>query len=311
MIFRQRGPRACSPVPRFSSSINGAARLMRPIPRRTDGVDVRPMLVPVLERLTKGPKAAVEAGGLLLGNAARALWTEALRRAPPEALEFSLQELRLPDGRDPGACAVWCPASHLAAAPRPWVRLLGMTTRSWPRRTGEDPLIPSHIVRREALDADPITDQDRRAFNVITAHAIAGCVLSRSRRNVQGGLQAASPLVPHGPLTTVLKRARIPGHAFSEVDRLIARPEEAAQAPAISAPDTCWRNWGKPALTSHDGRVRADHPVITRAIGQVQSATSLRLMLRDPSGLRLALRPWLAVARRSRTTAVARCACLW
>ncbi len=251
-------------------------------PRRTDGVDVRPMMVPVLERLTKGPKGAVEAGGLLLGNAAQALWTEALRRAPPEALEFSLQELRLPDGRDPGACAVWCPASHLAAAPRPWVRLLGMTTRSWPRRIGEDPLIPSHIVRREALDADPITDQDRRAFNVITAHAIAGCVLSRSRRNVQGGLQAASPLVPHGPLTTVLKRARIPGHAFSEVDRLIARPEEAAQAPAISAADSCWRNWGKPALTSHDGQVRADHPIITRAIGQVQSATSLRLMLRDP-----------------------------
>ena len=169
----------------------------------------------------------MQAGGLLLGSAARALWTEALRRAPPEALEFSLQELRLPDGRDPGACAVWCPASHLAAAPRRLVRLLGMTTRSWPRRAGEDPLIPSHILSREALDPDPITDQDRRAFDVITAHASGGCVLSRSRRNAQGGLQAASPLVPHGARTTVLKRARIPSHAFSEADRLLARPEEA------------------------------------------------------------------------------------
>ena len=94
-----------------------------------------------------------------------ALWIEALRRAPPQALEFSLQELRLPDGRDPGACAVWCPASHLAAAPRRFVRLLGLTTRSWPRRAGEDPLIPSHILSRDALDSESITEQDRRAFD--------------------------------------------------------------------------------------------------------------------------------------------------
>ena len=59
---------------------------------------------------------------------------------------------------------MWCPASHLAAAPRPWVRLLGMTTRSWPRRTAEDPLIPSHILSRGVLDPEPVTEQDRRAF---------------------------------------------------------------------------------------------------------------------------------------------------
>ena len=113
-------------------------------PRRTDGVDVRPIVTSVLEQLAKGPSAAEDVGRLLLGSAGRALWIEALRRAPPQALEFSLQELRLPDGRDPGACAVWCPAGHLAAAPRRFVRLLGMTTRSWPRRAGEvSGLIPS------------------------------------------------------------------------------------------------------------------------------------------------------------------------
>jgi hypothetical protein len=77
------------------------------------------------------PSAAENASHLLLGSAGRALRIEALRHAPPQALEFSLQELRLPDGRDPGACAVWCPASHLVAAPRRFVRLLHMTTRSW------------------------------------------------------------------------------------------------------------------------------------------------------------------------------------
>jgi hypothetical protein len=157
-----------------------------------------------------------------------------------------------------------------------------MTTRSWPRRAGEDPLIPSHILPRDVLDPDSITDQDRRAFEIITANAAGGCVLSRSRRNAQGGLLAVSPLVPHSVHTAVLKRARIPSHAFSETDRLLARPEEAAASPPLAAADVCWRNWRSSAITVHDGRVRAEHPVIARAIDQVQSATSLRLMLRDP-----------------------------
>lgn len=217
----------------------------------------------------------------MLGSAAQALWTEALRRAPAPALEYSLRELRLPDARDPGACAVWCPANHLAAAPRRFVRLLGMTTRSWPRRAGEDPLLPSHLLARNALNSESITDQDRRAFLVITEQASA-CVLSRSRRNLQGGLQAASSLLPHGMRTTLLKRARIPSHAFSDADRLLARPAEAAVSPVLQAADACWRNWRKPAVTGHDGQLRANHPIIARAFGQVQSATSLRVMLRDP-----------------------------
>lgn len=250
--------------------------------RRADAVDVRPLVTPVIELLTRGPDAADEAGALLLGSAAQTLWMEALRRAPAQALEFSLQELRRPDDRDPGACAVWCPASHLAAAPRPFVRLLGMTTRSWPRRASEDPLLPTNILSRQELGAESVTDQDRCAFEVITAYAIQRLVLSRSRRNAQGGLQAASPLVPQGMRTIALKRARIPSHAFSEADRLLARPGEAAASPSLRAADACWHNWQRPRVTGHDGRVRADHPIIVRAIDEVQSATRLRLMLRDP-----------------------------
>ena len=249
---------------------------------RADGVDVRPLIIPVLEMLASGATAANASGGLLLGRAAEAFWVEALRRAPAEALELSLQELQLPDGRDPGACAVWCPASHLAAAPRPFVRLLGLTTRSWPRRAGEDPLVPSHILPRDALNSESVTEQDRRAYAIITAQSAGALVLSRSRRNAQGGQEAPSPLVPHGARTTVLKRARVPTHAFSEADRLLARPEEAAISPVLRAADGCWRDRLSPSVTAHDGRVRGDHPVIARAISQVQSATSLRLMLRDP-----------------------------
>jgi PD-(D/E)XK nuclease superfamily len=250
--------------------------------RRADGVDVRPLIISVLETLARGAAAAHQSGGLLLGRAAEAFWVEALRRAPAEALELSLQELRLPDGRDPGACAVWCPASHLAAAPRPFVRLLGLTTRSWPRRASEDPLVPSHILPRDALNSESVAEQDRQAYEIITAQPAGVLVLSRSRRNAQGGLEAASPLVPHGARTMALKRARIPAHAFSEADRLLARPEEAAISPVLRAAEGCWRNRLSPTVTAHDGRVRVDHPVIARAIAQVQSATSLRLMLRDP-----------------------------
>lgn len=250
--------------------------------RRDIGVDVRPIMMPVLDLLARGPEAAPRAGAVLLGTAARALWTEALRRAPAEALELSLQDLRLPDGRDPGSSAVWCPASHLAGAPRPWVRLLGMTSRSWPRGAGEDPLIPTHILPRHMLDPNPITEQDRRAFVVITDHASRGCVLSRSRRNAQGGQLPVSPLIPQDAHPEVLKRARVPQHAFSEADRLLARADEAAKSPPLAAANLCWRNWRCPAVTPHDGRVRANHPQIARAIGEIQSATSLRLMLRNP-----------------------------
>jgi hypothetical protein len=247
-----------------------------------DSTDPRPLIIPVLELLAKGPGIAAEAGEALLGAAARSLWLEALRRAPPEAVEFSLQELRLPDGRDPGSSAVWCPVSHLVSAPRRWVRLLGLTSRSWPRRGAEDPLLPDHILCRHRLDPDPITERDRRAFARIIAHASGACVLSRSRRDAQGALLAASPLLAQSKPAASLKRGRTPRHAFSDADRLLARPQDAAASPAIAGATACWRDWQTPAVTAHDGRTRSHHPVICRATAEVQSATSLRLMLRDP-----------------------------
>jgi RecB family exonuclease len=52
--------------------------------------------------------------------------------------------------------------------------------------------------------------------------------------------------------------------------------------PAVASATACWRDWRIPAVTAHDGRFRRDHPAIRRAIAETQSATSLRLMLRDP-----------------------------
>ena len=74
----------------------------------------------------------------------------------------------------------------------------------------------------------------------------------------------------------MLKRGRTPWHAFSETDRLLARPHDAAASPAIAAASECWNDWRKPVVTAHDGRTRSEHSVIRRAIAEVQSAISLR-----------------------------------
>jgi hypothetical protein len=251
---------------------------------RPEEPDPTPVLLPVIELLAEGTSATKEAGEGLLGIVSQPLWAEALRRAPAEALEFSLQELRVPDGCDPGVSVVWCPAAHLAGAPRRWVRLIGMSSRSWPRAAAEDPLLPNHLLARQILDPDPITERDRRAFDVILGRASGACVLSRSRRDAQGKPLAPSPLLRPFGTATVLKRDRTPTHTFSESDRLAARPQEAATLPSVTAATQCWTHWRRPATTAHDGRVRPGHPMIRRALNQTQSATSLRLLLRDPLG---------------------------
>ncbi len=48
-------------------------------------------------------------------------------------------------------------------------------------------------------------------------------------------------------------RARIPEHAFSEADRLLARPQEAVRAPRIKATLVCWRNRNGVDFTAHEG----------------------------------------------------------
>lgn len=247
----------------------------------TDAVNLSELLMPVIEKLASGPDAAEDLGAMLLPTATRRLWNEALRKAPATAVDLSLSELRVPDSRDAGVCAVWCLASHLAPSPRQWVRLLGMTARSWPRASPDDPLLPDHILPRERLIRDSLTEQDRRAFALISTQA-TGCVLSRSRRNSQGGLTAASPLLDHAAKATWLKLTRVPSHAFSESDRLLARPGEASATARFAGALTCWRDWRRRGVTPHDGGGRANHPLINAALAHVQSATSLRRMLRDP-----------------------------
>jgi hypothetical protein len=237
-----------------------------------------------LALLIQGVTAAEEAGEAFLGPGAQLLWQRALKSAPADALDLSLQALRLTDESEAGASIVWCPAAHLVGAPRPYVWLLGLTSGTWPCRSREDPLLPSHLLPRKLLDPDPIGARQRRAFDLICARASGACFISRSRRGAQGGLLPPSPLLTAYPTSRHLKRARVPQHAFSETDRLLARPSDAIQNPRIRSALTCWANWTESKITAHDGLVREHHSIIEHAIQRTQSATSLARLLRDPLG---------------------------
>jgi len=299
-------PRGWLRVPR-GATLNTVAEWRRAL----DGlppsdVDPRPVVVPLLAILEKGPAAAEDAADAFLRGRARRLWERATRAAPAAALELTLRALRVSDEHDPADAIVWCPAWQLAAAPRPWMWLLGLTSRGWPRWFSEDPLLPRHIVPREELDADPPAVGDRRAFRIIGSQVSGGLVLSRSRRNAQGALTGASPLLPPDAASCALARTRLPEHALSEADRIAARPQEALQTAPIVAATQCWRDWHSPALTPHDGLIAAGHPAIARTIAGVQSPTSLTRLLRDPLGFvwRYAL-GWVAEDEREQPLTLA------
>jgi hypothetical protein len=257
---------------------------LRALKERDGFAEVESVLMPMLGVLARGAEAAPEAGALFLRGQSQAIWQTALRAAPPHAVELALQNIRLEDEGDPGDSVAWGPAAHLAAAPRAFVRLVGMTGGGWPRRGLEDALLPEHVVPALELDPDPVAEQDRRCFSVIAASASGQLVLSRSRRNAQGSRLGRSPLLPIDSAERNLARARIPAHAFSEADRLMARPAEARELDPVKSAMQCWRNWHVGNLTAHDGQFGAKHPGVRRALARTQSATSLQLLLRGPLG---------------------------
>jgi len=240
-------------------------------------------VLPMLSVLVKGPTASGEAAALFLRRRSLQIWEAATRSAPADAIELTLQNARLATETDAADSIVWCSASDLAAAPRPHVRLLGLTNRGWPRRIGDDPILPNHVLPGPAFDIDPVSRADRRHFAVILDAASGSVVLSRSRRGSQGNRVGRSPLLQdHAEVT--LSRARVPIHAFSEADRLMARPKDAAGNKRINSAALCWQHWHVEQLTAHDGQFSPDHPVIIRAIQRIQSATSLQRLLQDPLG---------------------------
>jgi hypothetical protein len=251
----------------------------------SDGGDHAPKLQALVDILARGLNRAAEIGELVLEDRGLAIWRKALIEGSPEALDVTLISLRLPDDVAPEASIIWAPAGALAAVPRPFVRLIGLTSRAWPRRSTEDPLLPDHIVGAHRLEPLPVHEADRRDFDTIRRTTARLLVYSRARRDPEGRLNGVSPLYLTNDAPEVHhQRARIPEHAAGWSDRLFARPEEYDALPLAQSAITCWIDWRTERLTEHDGLLAPNHPVLLRALNDQQSATSLVKLLRDPLG---------------------------
>ena len=250
-----------------------------------DGTDHGPALVAIVGLLSRGIEAAEEAGETLLHGQVRAIWRKALGAGPAASLDLTLGTLKQDDGLDACVSACWMPASALAASPRRFVRLLGLNSARWPRTMAEDRLLSGHIVPTAELDPLPVAAADRRDFATILATTESEIVLSRARRDEEGRLLGRSTLLLQVEADeTYLPRNRVPAHAFSETDRLMARPGEFRRLPQARAASDCWFDWLHPEITPHDGAIRPDHPVIHAILKRTQSASSLRMLLRNPLG---------------------------
>ena len=256
-----------------------------------DGVDRRPMLLNIIEALQPGLNGAAETGEDLFRQETPEdtlktleIWQKALEEGPPAALDVTLAGIRVKDDREPGGAIVWGPASAIAAAPRPFCWLVGLTSRSWPRRASEDPLLPNHVVPQSQLDPLPIHESDRRDFHAICSMTDRQVVCSRARRDSEGRLNGVSPLYPQGVKEESLGQSRVPEHAASQSDRLMARPGDFAALPLAQSATRTWIDWRSEDLTVHDGLIGPGHPVLLRALYRTQSASSLVRLLRDPLG---------------------------
>lgn len=250
-----------------------------------DGVDHGAALLEVAAILDGGVPHAAAIGETFLRGQALAIWRKALVSGPAGSLDSTLGTLRVDDRLEPCCSITWIPAASLAACPRKFVRLLGLTSSRWPRAAGEDRLLSDHIIPSEELEPLPVAQADRRDFRTILRTSPTQVVLSRPRRDSGGRLLGRSVLLHGRPDGTYLARNRIPTHAMSETDRLLARADEFARDPQLLSAMAGWNDWlDATTLTRHDGLVRPNHPVIAAVLRRTQSASSLRRLLREPMG---------------------------
>lgn len=247
-----------------------------------DGADHASVLCAAVDLLANGPTAAQEIGEAFLKGRALTIWRKALLAGPAASIDTTLETLKQDDGLEACVSIAWMPASALAASPRRFVRLIGLNSSRWPREIAEDRLIPDHIIPTAELDPLPVSLADRRDFETILVTTTGEIVLSSARRDSDGRLLGRSPLLAGHGKEVYLRRNAVPLHAFSETDRLMARPPEFSTDPQAISAQGCWRDWRRTEITEHDGLVRPDHPLILAILSRTQSASSLRRLLRNP-----------------------------
>ncbi|HET8701093.1 MAG TPA: hypothetical protein VFL97_05455, partial [Nitrococcus sp.] len=117
-------------------------------------------LLTVLEPLDCGLDAAAATGELLLAGSALNIWRQALRDGPARALDVTLERIRTEAEQESATAILYGTAADLAACPRPYVWLLGLTSHGWPRAQQEDALMPAHVVPPVQLDPVSLMERD-------------------------------------------------------------------------------------------------------------------------------------------------------
>ena len=246
--------------------------------------DYTPQLKEIVYLLLNGTDSVQNLGKKFLTGRALSIWEKAIDSGPTESIDRFIETKKHCDDFESCATAVWTPAAEIASSPRPFVRLIGLNSSQWPRKSAEDRLIPDHIIENGVLDPLPINLADRRDFQTIMYTTEKQLFISYARRETGGRLFGRSPLLSgfNVEKDTYLRATATPIHAFSESDRLMARPEEFKNLPQPKNAKNCWFNWYKPEITANDGLLRADHPLILKILDRTQSASSLKLLLRNP-----------------------------
>ena len=186
--------------------------------RWPDGIDHTPKLRAIVEQLGGGTGDAQEIGRAFLSGGALRIWRKALLAGSAAAIDVTIDSLRQEDACEACVSVAWMPASALAASPRKFVRLLGLTSTGWPRRISEDRLLSDHIVPVAELDPLPVTAADRRDFETIVRTTTTQVVLSHARRDNEGRLLGKSPLLRR-PTRTALPAPQSTASARDERDR--------------------------------------------------------------------------------------------
>lgn len=268
------------------AALTDVKRWRKALDRRPSTVPVADIVVPILQLVAKGAPAAADLGKTVLSAESLAIWERALKDGPASAMDRTLRAIKVDDDVNPLSNACYMSAEDLAASPRKHVWLFGLTSRNWPRRQTEDALIPRHVVPSERLDPMPLSRVDTVDFETIRRTTEGTLFMSWPRRDGNGRQLGVSGLVPPEARTdegmVYLSRSRETATALSETDRMFSRPQEFAATKEAEAVAATVRDWLSPLATAHDGLVSADHPRIAAVLRQVQSATSLRKLLRDP-----------------------------
>jgi hypothetical protein len=257
---------------------------MQPGPDTPDSPDWIQVLRELVDTIAFGLKRALEIGEHVLRKKSLAIWRKALTEGPPEALDVTLLTLRTADALPFETTIIWAPASSLASVPRPYVWLIGLTSRGWPRRHTEDPLLPNHVIEAVVLDHPALHEADRCDFDTIAKTTSQRLICSHARREAQGRINGVSPLYPRQAGATRYRQSRIPEHACGWADRLFARPVEFQDLEVARSAFGCWIDWHVNRLTGHDGLLRPNHPIAQTALDRRESTTSLVKLLRDPLG---------------------------